>query len=318
MKMLAVVLLLFFSTTVRAQTQAIVPFPPGGALDALTRIMAQTTGEQGKETIVVENRPGANGLIGAKAVAAGKPEGRIWLFADASTLTVNPTIYPKDPAFDAHRDLRAVMALGFMPSLLTVHPALGPKTLKEFIELARREEIPYVSGGIGATGHLSMEYFAGVAGGLKLRHVPYKGGAPAMTDHIGGQVPAGFGVYAGALPHVRSGKLVALAVSGKQRSAQLPAVPTVSESGYPGFDSGSGLLRNSAREDAGRGHEGSRGEAASRLVRARGTGAHPHARHRARARHVRRGWAPVDRDRARQMGQADPRKRHPGRMKFSR
>ena len=240
MKKLAVVVLLLFSAAAKAQTQAIVPFPPGGALDALTRILAQTVGEQAKESVVVENRSGANGLIGAKAVAAGKPDGKIWLFADASTMTVNPTLYPKDPAFDAQRDLRAVLALGFMPSLLTVHPSLGPKTLKEFIDLARREEIPYVSGGIGATGHLSMEYFASAAGSsggpLRLRHIPYKGGAPAMTDHIGGQVPAGFGVYAGALPHVRSGKLVALAVSGKQRAAQLPAVPTVGESGYPGFE----------------------------------------------------------------------------------
>jgi tripartite-type tricarboxylate transporter receptor subunit TctC len=235
-KIFVLILFSLISLSVRSQTQAIVPFPPGGALDALARIMTQTAGEQAKETIVVENRPGANGLIGAKAVAAGKPEGRIWLFADASTMTVNPSLYPKDPAFDAQRDLRAVMALGFMPSLLTVHPSLGPKTLQEFVELARRQEIPYVSGGIGATGHLSMEYFASVAGGLKLRHVPYKGGAPAMTDHIAGQVPAGFGVYAGALPHVRAGKLVALAVSGKQRGAQLPAVPTVIESGYPGFE----------------------------------------------------------------------------------
>jgi tripartite-type tricarboxylate transporter receptor subunit TctC len=236
MKTLAVGLLFLFSISAKAQTQAIVPFPPGGALDALARIMATTAAEQTKETIVVENRPGANGLIGAKAVAGGKPDGRMWLFADASTMTVNPSLYPRDPAFDAQRDLRPVLALGFMPSLLTVHPALGPKTLKEFVDLARKQEIPYVSGGIGATGHLSMEYFDSVAGGLKLRHVPYKGGAPAMTDHIAGQVPAGFGVYAGALPHVRAGKLVALAVSGKQRSAQLPAVPTVSESGYPGFE----------------------------------------------------------------------------------
>lgn len=236
MRAFAFLLFLFFATAVKAQTQAIVPFPPGGALDALARIMTQSVGEQTKETVVVENRPGANGLIGAKAVAGGKPDGRLWLFADASTMTVNPSLYPVDPAFDARRDLRAVLALGFMPSLLTVHPSLGPKTLKEFVDLARKEEIPYVSGGIGATGHLSMEYFNSVAGGLKLRHVPYKGGAPAMTDHIAGQVPAGFGVYAGALPHVRAGKLIALAVSGKQRTAQLPAVPTVSESGFPGFE----------------------------------------------------------------------------------
>ena len=238
MKRIAIAVFAWLALGAHAQTatQAIVPFPPGGALDALTRILTQTVAEQAKESIVVENRAGANGLIGAKAVAAGKPDGRMWLFADASTMTVNPFLYPKDPAFDAHRDLRAVLALGFMPSVLTVHPALGPKTLKEFIELARKQEIPYVSGGIGATGHLSMEYFDSVAGGLKLRHVPYKGGAPAMTDHIAGQVPAGFGVYGGALPHIRAGKLVALAVSGKQRTAELPPVPTVAESGYPGFE----------------------------------------------------------------------------------
>ena len=220
----------------QAPTQAIVPFPPGGGLDALARTVAQTVAEQSKEGFVVENRPGANGLIGAKAVAAAKPDGRVWLFADASTMTVNPNLYAKDPAFDAHRDLHPVLALAFMPSILTVHPALGPRTLNEFIELARKQEVAYVSGGIGATGHLSMEYLDSFVGGLKLRHIPYKGGAPAMTDHIGGQVPAGFGVMAGALPHVRSGKLVALAVSGRQRSAQLPAVPTVAESGYPGFE----------------------------------------------------------------------------------
>jgi tripartite-type tricarboxylate transporter receptor subunit TctC len=231
MKALLAILLGCMPLAAQSQTLAIVPFPPGGGLDALTRIVAQGVGE-----VVVENRAGANGLIGAKAVAAGKPDGRMWLFADASTMTVNPTLYPKDPAFDAHRDLRAVLALGFMPSVLTVHPSLGPKTLKEFIELARKDDVAYVSGGIGATGHLSMEYFGGVAGGMKLRHIPYKGGAPAMTDHIGGQVPAGFGVLAGALPHIRAGKLVALAVSGKQRTLHLPNVPTVAESGYPGYE----------------------------------------------------------------------------------
>jgi tripartite-type tricarboxylate transporter receptor subunit TctC len=229
-------LLILLQPGARAQTQAVVPFPPGGGLDALARMVTQAVAEQTKETFVVENRSGANGLIGAKAVAAARPDGRTWLFADASTLTVNPNLYAKDPAFDAHRDLRPVLALGFMPSVLTVHPAFGPKTLKEFVELARRQDIPYVSGGVGATGHLSMEYFDAFAGGLKLRHIPYKGGAPAMTDHIGGQVPAGFGVLAGALPHIRSGKLVALAVSSRQRTAQLPAVPTVGESGYAGFE----------------------------------------------------------------------------------
>ena len=240
MRTFATAFLLLLATVAQGQSLAIVPFPPGGGLDALTRLVSGAAAEQAKETIVVENRAGANGLIGAKAVAASKPDGRTWLFADASTMTVNPNLYPKDPVFDAHRDLRPVLALAFMPSVLTVHPTLGPKTLKEFVEFARRQEVPYVSGGIGATGHLSMEYFdsfvGGTGSGLRLRHIPYKGGAPAMTDHIGGQVPAGFGVFAGALPHIRSGKIVALAVSGRQRVPQLPATPTVAESGYPGFE----------------------------------------------------------------------------------
>src|SRR5688572_29201749 len=236
MKRVGLAVIAWLALGAHAQTLAIVPFPPGGGLDAMTRVITQAVAEQTKENVVVENRAGANGLIGAKAVAAAKPDGRTWLFADASTMTVNPNLYPKDPAFDAHRDLRPVLALAFMPSVLTVHPSLGPKNLKEFVALARRQEIPYVSGGVGATGHLSMEYFDSFAGGLKLRHIPYKGGAPAMTDHIGGQVPAGFGVFAGALPHIRSRKLVALAVSGRQRTPQLPAIPTVIESGYPGFE----------------------------------------------------------------------------------
>ena len=236
MKTLAAVLLSCLAFAVKAQTQVIVPFPPGGGLDALARIVTQAVAEQARESFVVENRSGANGLIGAKVAAAGRLDGRTWLFADASTMTINPNLYPRDPAFDAHRDLRPVIALGFMPSILTVHPSLGPKTLGEFVALARKQEVPYVSGGIGATGHLSFEYFDAFVGGLKLRHIPYKGGAPAMTDHIAGQVPAGFGVLSGALPHVRSGRLVALAVSARQRIAQLPGVPTVAESGFPGFE----------------------------------------------------------------------------------
>ena len=219
----------------QAAIQVIVPFPPGGGLDVLARRVTQAIQEQSGESFVVENRPGANGLIGAKSVAAGRTDGRTWLFADGSTLTINPSLYARDPAFDPQRDLRTVLAVGFLPSVLVVHPGLGPRTLKDFIDYARASEVPYVSGGIGAAGHLNMEYLGSIAG-LKLRHIPYKGGAPAMTDLIAGQVPAGFGVLPGALSHIRSGKLVALAVSSRQRASQLPAVPTVGESGYPGFE----------------------------------------------------------------------------------
>ncbi len=140
MKTLAAVLLSCLAFAVKAQTQVIVPFPPGGGLDALARIVTQAVAEQARESFVVENRSGANGLIGAKAAAAGRSDGRTWLFADASTMTINPNLYPRDPAFDAHRDLRPVIALGFMPSILTVHPSLGPKTLGELVALARKQE----------------------------------------------------------------------------------------------------------------------------------------------------------------------------------
>jgi tripartite-type tricarboxylate transporter receptor subunit TctC len=225
----------FLGAQAQTPTMVIVPFPPGGALDSVTRIVTQKLSEQTKESFVVENRPGANGLIGAKAAAKAKPDGKTWLFADGAVMTVNPILYPKDPTFEAERDLKVVAALGFQPSLLVVHPDFGPKTIKEFVERAKKEEIPYASGGVGSAGHLTMEYFGSVAG-LKLRHVAYKGGAPAMNDLIGGQIPAAFVVFPGALPHVKSGKLIPLAVSSKQRAAELPAVPTVIESGFPAFE----------------------------------------------------------------------------------
>lgn len=222
-------------------TRAVVPFAPGGPSDSAGRIVTQRYNELFQsESAIVENRPGANGLIGARAVVQAPPDGKTWLFADGALVTVNPSLYPKDPDFDAERDLKVVASVGMQPSMLVVNPS-GPKTLKEFVELTKKEEVTYASAGVGSTGHLTMAYFGSVAG-LKLNHVPYKGAAPAMTDLIGGQVQSAFSLISGPLPHVRSGKLRALAVSGAQRVADLPDVPTAKESGYPEFEVQSGLF----------------------------------------------------------------------------
>lgn len=183
----------------------------------------------------MENRAGANGMIGSKLAANAKPDGKTWLLADGAIVAINPFLYPKDPDFNAATDLQVVRGLASQPSLLVVNPNVPVKTLKEFVEYANKNEVNYGSGGIGSAGHLTMELF-GNAAGLRLRHIPYKGGAPAMMGLISGQVAAAFVAAPNALPHVRSGKLVPIAVSGVQRYAALPSVPTVGESGYQGID----------------------------------------------------------------------------------
>jgi tripartite-type tricarboxylate transporter receptor subunit TctC len=226
----------------RAQTtRAIVPFAPGGPSDIVGRIVTQRYNElYPAESAIVENRPGANGMIGARAVAQSSPDGKTWLFADGALVTVNPFLYPKDPEFDAERDLKLVAAVGLQPSMLVVNLA-GPKTIKELIDLAKKQDVTYASAGVGSTGHLTMAYFGSVAG-LKLIHVPYKGAAPGMTDLMAGQVQSAFNLISGTIQHVKSGKLRALAVSGKQPVEELPTVPTVRESGYPNFEVYSGLF----------------------------------------------------------------------------
>ena len=190
-----------------AQTQVIVPFPPGGGLDSVIRVMTQKIQEQTKEVFIVDNRPGANGMIGTRVAAKAKPDGKTWLAVDGAVMTVNPILYQGTSSFDSFRDLKVVAAVGFQPSILVVNPAFGANTIKEFVELARKRDIFYASGGIGSAGHLTMEYFASVAG-LKLTHIPYKGGAPAINDLLGGQIPVAFVSLPNALPHVRTGKLI--------------------------------------------------------------------------------------------------------------
>lgn len=213
----------------------IVPSSAGGGLDTVARVVTTALQTKTSETYVVDNRGGANGLIGAKAAANAAPDGKTWLLTDSAVLTVNPVLFPKDPKFDPERDLTLVAPIGYQTSVLVVNPKVHPGGLKEFIAAAKQHEIVYASGGIGSAGHLTMAAF-GHAAGLKLNHVPYKGGGPAMADLIGGQVGAGFVALSVALPHIRSGALIPLAVASRKRASQLPQVPTVAESGYPGFN----------------------------------------------------------------------------------
>lgn len=217
------------------QVQVVVPFPPGGALDAVARLIAQRVAESSGDTLIVENRPGANGNIGSRAVAQARPDGGTWLINSDGIATVNPTLYPRQMGFDPERNLQVVATIGAMPSILVVNPHTPWRSLAEFVAHARGTEVSYASGGVGSAGHLTMEYFGSVAR-LKLSHVPYRGGAPAMTDLIAGQVPVAFVAIGNAIDHVRSGALRALAVSSPERLATVPEAPTVGESGFPGFD----------------------------------------------------------------------------------
>ena len=226
-----------------AQTviRSMVPFAPGGPSDTGGRIVAQRYTEMyPAESVVVENRPGANGVLAARLLVQAPADGKTWMFADGALISVNPSLYPKDPDLDVDRDLKVVAAIGLQPSLLVVNPA-GPKTLKEFVDLAKTRSLTYASAGVGSTGHLTMAYFGSVAG-LQLTHVPYKGAVPGLTDLVGGQVESAFNLVAGPLALVRAGKLRPLAVSGSRQLAELPGVPTVKESGYPEFEVLSGLF----------------------------------------------------------------------------
>lgn len=213
--------------------QTVVPFPAGGPLDSLARIVTSKLSSSA-EPYVVDNRAGANGMIGAKAVGGAQPDGRTWLFADGAMVSVNPKLYPKDANFDVEKDLTPVAGLVLQPSILVVNANSPWKTMKDFIAAAKLKPLNYASGGTGSTGHLTMELFAGAAG-ITPTHIPYKGGAPAMNDLLGGQVDVAFVSVAGAMGHVKGGKLRALAVSGPQRLASLPDVPTVAEAGVPNF-----------------------------------------------------------------------------------
>ena len=214
----------------------IVTFAPGGGSDTIARTLNAKMGEALGQTVIVENKAGAGGTIATDFVAKSPPDGYNVLFT-VSSHSINQALMPSLP-FNTEKDLRGVTLIGALPQVLAVHPSVPADTLQEWIALGKREPryLQYATGGIGSPGH-----FAGAllqsSGKLSLNHVPYRGAGPAMADVMGNQVPAVLGTLSGILPHIKSGKLKAIAVTSRQRSPLIPQVATIAESGFPGYES---------------------------------------------------------------------------------
>ena len=214
----------------------IVPFPPAGTTDLLARTLAQKLNEALGKSVIVENRPGAGGNIGAAVAAHASADGYTLLLATVSTHGINPSLYPNMP-YDAVKDFAPVAFIARVSNVLLVNPKLPANSTKELIALAKAQpgKLMFASSGNGTSLHLSGELFATMAQ-LNLTHVPYKGSAQALADVLSGQVPFMFDNLPSALPHIKAGKLRALAVTMTKRIPQLPDVPTVAESALPGFE----------------------------------------------------------------------------------
>ena len=214
----------------------IVPFPAGGSTDIIGRVVAEQLTAAFGQQVIVDNRPGANGVIGTDLVAKAAPDGYTLLMGGIGSLSINPAIYSKIP-YDPVRDFTAIIQIAQVPNVLVVHPSLPVKTVRELIALAKASpgKLSFSSSGSGSSDHMSGELFKSLAH-VDLVHVPYKGGAPAITDAIAGQVSMTFSNQPTALPHVKSGKLRGIAVTSIKRSSAAPELPTIDESGLKGFD----------------------------------------------------------------------------------
>lgn len=213
----------------------VVPFPAGGTSDILSRAIGQKLTEEWKQPVIVDNRPGAGANIGAEIVVKSPPDGYTLLLA--STIhTINPSLYRK-LAYDPVKDFTPITLIATTSQVLVVHPSLPVKTVKELVAYAKKHpgEINYSSAGNGSQPHLTAELFKSRTG-IDIVHVPYKGAPPAMTDLLAGHVALSFATSPSAVPQVKSGKLRALAVSTAKRISALPEVPTIDESGVPGFE----------------------------------------------------------------------------------
>ncbi|MFM7000513.1 MAG: tripartite tricarboxylate transporter substrate binding protein [Limnohabitans sp.] len=213
----------------------VVTYPPGGGADAMARLIAPQMGKALGQAIVIDNKPGAGGQIGAAAVAKASPDGYT-LMLDASSFAVNPSLYPKLP-YDSSKAFQPVGVVALFPNVVLVNANFPAKNIAELVAAARKNKdaVSYASSGNGSAQHLAGALFESAAK-VDMVHVPYKGGGPALNDVIGGQVPLFFGNLVSTLQHVQSGKLKALAVTSAKRSPILPEVPTLNESGLKGTE----------------------------------------------------------------------------------
>jgi tripartite-type tricarboxylate transporter receptor subunit TctC len=211
------------------------PFAPGGGNDFICRLIAGRLTEVFKQQVIVDSRPGANGIVGTEVAARAAPDGYTMVLIPSGH-TVNATLYKKLP-YDSIRDFTAISLVAWGPLVLAMHPSVPTKNVKELIALAKSRpgDLTYGSAGVGASGHLAGALFEMMTG-TKMVHVPYKGMGPAVIDVIGGQLSLTFGTSATVIPQVRAGRLRALATTGAQRTAALRDIPTVAESGVPGYE----------------------------------------------------------------------------------
>lgn len=212
----------------------IVPFPPGGVTDIVARAVAAKLAIELGQSVVVENRAGASGVIGAEAGARSPADGYTLVMGNISTLAINPVTFAKLP-YDPIASFDPISMVAIQPLIVAVHPSLPVKSLIELVQYAKSQPGKLNYGTAGSSIHLAVEFFS-TAAGIKMNHIPYKGSAPALTDLIGGQVQVLFDPFSSIYPFVASGKVRALAVTTDKRSATAPTLPTVAESGYANFD----------------------------------------------------------------------------------
>jgi tripartite-type tricarboxylate transporter receptor subunit TctC len=216
--------------------RVIVPFPPGGSTDILARTVFQQLGQKWKQSIIIDNRPGASGMIGTEMVARAEPDGYTLLMGSGGPLTINPALYAKLP-YDPIKDFIPITVIAVVPNIVVANPSLPVHSIKELIALAKSEpgKLAFASTGNGTPGHLAGEMFKTMTG-TDMLHVPYKGSAPSVSAVLGGEVALNFTTTPPVVPLVKSGKLRALAVTSSTRIPDLPDVPTMAESGLPGYE----------------------------------------------------------------------------------
>lgn len=212
----------------------IVPFPPGGVTDVMSRTVAVRLAEELGQPVVVDNRAGASGVIGAEAGAKAAPDGYTLTMGNISTLAINAATFARLP-YDPQKSFEPVSMVAIQPLLIAVHPSVPAKTVQELVALAKTKPDGLAYGTAGSSIHLAVEQFSAVAG-IRMNHVPYKGSAPAITDLVGGQIQVLFDPFSTLYPQVAAGKVRALAVTTEKRSSVAPDLPTLAEAGYPGFD----------------------------------------------------------------------------------